>query len=92
MLPGRERHERFGAADVLSFAAAPTFVVMAVLTGAAAGEPMPLCAPMQHGFQLGGMAAMYLLMSAFHLSPWLRLVFARRAGGTVRHFSGQAGS
>jgi hypothetical protein len=29
---------------------------------------------------LSGMVPMYLLMSAFHLAPWLKLIFARRAG------------
>ena len=28
---------------------------------------------------LGGMAAMYLLMSVFHLPPWLKLVVHREA-------------
>jgi hypothetical protein len=27
------------------------------------------------------MAAMYLLMSAFHLTPWLRLISSRRSVG-----------
>jgi hypothetical protein len=29
---------------------------------------------------LGGMVPMYLLMSAFHLAPWLKLVSSRRSG------------
>jgi hypothetical protein len=33
-----------------------------------------LCAALQGGSPLSGMVAMYLLMSAFHLGPWLRLV------------------
>jgi hypothetical protein len=28
---------------------------------------------------LSGMALMYLLMSAFHLAPWLKLIAGRRA-------------
>jgi hypothetical protein len=30
--------------------------------------------PAAHGSLIGGMAAMYGLMSAFHVAPWLRLV------------------
>jgi hypothetical protein len=29
---------------------------------------------------LGGMVPMYLLMSAFHLAPWLKLISRRRIG------------
>jgi hypothetical protein len=29
---------------------------------------------------LNGMAPMYWLMSAFHLAPWLRLIFGRQSG------------
>ncbi|HVY98533.1 MAG TPA: hypothetical protein VHA35_03470 [Dongiaceae bacterium] len=59
-------------ADKLAFAAAPTFAVMALLTGIQGPGPADmLCAagPMP---ALGGMVPMYLLMSAFHLGPWLR--------------------
>jgi hypothetical protein len=30
-----------------------------------------------HGPPLTGMVPMYLLMSAFHLAPWLKLIFRR---------------
>ena len=33
-----------------------------------------------HGMPLGGMVPMYLLMSAFHLAPWLRLIANWRSG------------
>lgn len=62
-----------GVADWLSFAAAPTFAGMALLT-ALSGSPDSLCASAS---PLSGMAAMYGLMSAFHLSPWLRLLGRR---------------
>jgi len=43
----------------------------------------PTFAIMALGSPLSGMAAMYALMSAFHLAPWLKLV-AARAGGHLQ--------
>jgi hypothetical protein len=66
-------------ADWLCLAAAPTFAAMALfsqLWGDAA-------TPCMGASPLTGMPAMYLLMSAFHLAPWLRLLSGgrwRRAG------------
>jgi hypothetical protein len=72
------------AADWLSLAAAPTFAIMAGLTGVhGANQADMLCAAGQAMSRLSGMAAMYLLMSAFHLAPWLKLV-AVRAGGHLQ--------
>jgi hypothetical protein len=68
-----------GAAGWLGLAAAPTFAVMALLTGGLGGQPDMLCASMQDASPLGRMALMYLLMSAFHAAPWLRLISRRRA-------------
>ena len=63
------------AARGLSLAAAPTFAVMALLTSVSGGGmPDILCSAAQDASPLGGMAVMYLLMSAFHLAPWLKLV------------------
>jgi hypothetical protein len=71
-----------GAADWLSLAAAPTFAIMAVLTGIlGGGAPDVLCAAAQDVSPLNGMALMYALMSAFHLAPWLRLMPGRRIVG-----------
>ncbi|MDQ0393659.1 hypothetical protein [Labrys monachus] len=71
-----------GAADWLGLAAAPTFAIMALLAGVPGGSaPDMLCSAGEGGSPLGGMAAMYLLMSAFHAAPWLRLA-ARRGGGS----------
>jgi hypothetical protein len=67
-----------GAADWLSLAAAPTFAIMALLTGVLGGKPDLLCAAMQGTSPLNGMVPMYLLMSAFHLGTWLKLIFGRR--------------
>jgi hypothetical protein len=61
-----------GLAYWLSLAAAPTFAIMALLTGVVGGgSPDMLCSAMQSTSLLSGMAPMYLLMSAFHLPPWL---------------------
>jgi hypothetical protein len=61
-------------ADWLSLAAAPTFALMALLTALfGTGAPDMLCSAM-HASPFSGMAPMYLLMSAFHLAPWLRLI------------------
>jgi hypothetical protein len=56
------------AAELLRFAAAPTFALLALLSGG--GSDM-LCV---HASSLSGMSVMYGLMSAFHLGPWLRLL------------------
>lgn len=67
------------AADALGLAAAPTFAAMAGLTaGFESGPPDMLCAAAFHGSPLSGMAAMYALMSAFHLAPWLKLISGRQ--------------
>ena len=66
-----------GAADWLSLAAAPTFAVMALLTTVFGGPSDMLCAMMQGASSLNGMVLMYLLMSAFHTGPWLRLIFSK---------------
>jgi hypothetical protein len=68
-----------GVADRLGLAAAPTFAIMALIT-AAGGEPQLLCSAAHLASPLGGMVPMYLLMSAFHSGPWLRLVSGRRNG------------
>lgn len=67
------------AARMLSLAAAPTFAVMALLT-ALHGDRMPamLCSAASGGRPLTGMAVMYMLMSAFHLGPWLTLIARRK--------------
>jgi hypothetical protein len=71
----------FGAADWLCLAAAPTFAIMALLTGVLGGGPPDmLCSAAQAASPLSGMVPMYLLMSAFHSTPWLKLVSNRRSG------------
>jgi hypothetical protein len=65
------------AAEWLRFVATPTFAMMALLTAFDSSQQDVLCAAMQHASPLGGMVPMYLLMAAFHLGPWLRLVSTR---------------
>ena len=62
----------------LHLAAAPTFAIMALLTGVFSGPPDIFCSAMQDLSPLGGMVPMYLLMSAFHLPPWLKLMSGRQ--------------
>ncbi|MDR3484847.1 MAG: hypothetical protein P4M05_08040 [Bradyrhizobium sp.] len=70
-----------GAVDWLGLAAAPTFAIMALLTGIWGGGQMAMmCSAAHNASPLSGMAAMYLLMSAFHSTPWLRLILSRRSG------------
>lgn len=65
--------------ELLSFAATPTFAVMAMLTGAFdAGPPDMLCAAAMPASPLNGMVLMYLLMSVFHSGPWLRSISGKR--------------
>jgi hypothetical protein len=59
-----------GASRWLCLAASPTFALMALVT-AVSGESGMNCMMGQSPFT--GMVPMYLLMSAFHLAPWLRL-------------------
>jgi hypothetical protein len=58
----------------LSLAAAPTFAAMAVLTLVAGGDADVMCSAVHGVSPFGGMVPMYVLMSAFHAGPWLRLM------------------
>ena len=63
---------------VLSLAAAPTFAAMAVVTAMRhGGAPDMLCSP-EGASPLAGMVPMYLLMTAFHIPPWLTLLSRRK--------------
>jgi hypothetical protein len=50
---------------------------MALLTAASGGGAADMLCSTAHASLLGGMVPMYLLMTAFHLTPWLKL-FGRR--------------
>ncbi len=70
---------RPGIADWLCLAAAPTFAVMALITIVLESGPAAmLCSAAPGASVLTGMAPMYLLMSAFHAVPWLKLIASRR--------------
>jgi hypothetical protein len=68
------------ATDFLTLAAAPAFAIMALLTGVlSGGSPDALCS-IASASPLSGMVPMYLLMSAFHSAPWLKLICSWRSG------------
>jgi hypothetical protein len=70
-----------GAARWLGLAAAPTFALLAVVTGISGdGANEILCAAAQHASPLGGMVSMYLVMAAVHAAPWLKLIANPRSG------------
>jgi hypothetical protein len=72
---GKKSNERSwqgrGTAGWLALAAAPTFALMAWIS-AFDGSQAPICSPAQGILPINSMACMYLLMSFFHLSPWLK--------------------
>jgi hypothetical protein len=68
-----------GAIGWLGLAAAPTFAIMTLWTGLFSGQPDMLCMAMRSS-PMSGMTLMYLLMSAFHAAPWLKLISGRRSG------------
>jgi hypothetical protein len=74
------RRAAAGAADWLCLAAAPTFAVMALLTAVLGSAADGLCSAAHDASSLSGMVPMYLLMSAFHSAPWLKLI----SGGQKR--------
>jgi hypothetical protein len=63
-----------GAAGWLGLAAAPTFAVMALLTCVPGGGADMMCSAAHGVSPLSGMVPMYVLMSAFHSAPWLKLI------------------
>lgn len=73
-----------GAGDILSLAGAPTFALMALLTGLLDAGPPDICSAAHHASPLNGMIVMYGLMSAFHAAPWLKLISSRRSDPSKR--------
>jgi hypothetical protein len=78
------------AVDWLCLAATPTFAIMALLAGLSGGQPDILCASMHHASAFNGMVLMYLLMSAFHAAPWLKLISSYKGISSV--LGGTAGA
>jgi hypothetical protein len=66
----KDHPKALAPSTLLGLAAAPAFAAMAVLTMAAGGQTDTCMG--QAGTSLTGMAPMYLLMSVFHMAPWLR--------------------
>ena len=62
----------------LGFAATPVFALMAGVS-AVGVQDMTMCSAASPMMPINDMALMYLLMSVFHLSPWLRLLSQRLA-------------
>jgi hypothetical protein len=73
-----------GFADWLHLAATPTFLAMALSNGVLGAAPDMTCMALQESSPLSGMTAMCLLMSCFHLTPWLRLIDGRGRRGASR--------
>jgi hypothetical protein len=75
---GGVRDEKLNAravADWLALAAMPTFAIMGALTDVVGGRShLMWCSLGKDMSPLDGMVPMYLLMSAFHSTPWLRLL------------------
>ncbi len=91
MRDGRLADAAGGAANGLCLAAAPIFAVMGLFAGLHGGDAQDMLCGAAHGASpLGGMSAMYLLMSAVHSAPWLKLFSRRRssAGQSTRHTGG----
>lgn len=73
--------QRYGAAGWLGLAATPTFALMAWLS---VDSATMLCSA--SGMPpLDGMSCMYLLMSLFHLPPWLKLASGGNATDRPLH-------
>jgi hypothetical protein len=73
-----------GTADWIALAAAPSFAIMALLTRLFGGGPADMLCTAAHGVSpLSGMVPMYLLMSAFHTAPWLKLISRRRSAARL---------
>jgi len=82
---GRRSHAAaLDAAGWLGLAAAPTFAVMALLTSVTGGDADMMCSAAHGVSSLSGMVPMYVLMSAFHFAPWLKLISAALRAGHRR--------
>jgi len=91
ILARKRPHDRRQSRDVatwLALAASPSFALMAWIS--ANDMQAVLCATGPSILPISGMAWMYLLMSFFHLSPWLKLVstFSRQSNQSTPQAQG----
>jgi hypothetical protein len=70
------RNAVLGLAQSVRYAASPAFALMAALAQVYGGTD-PMCSAMAPTSPVNGMVAMYVLMSVFHVAPWLRLLAGR---------------
>ena len=70
---GSFRAWKVDVSGMLRLAAAPTFLLMGAISAFSA-PGMIICTATMPWSPIGDMALMYLLMGAFHLSPWLKLL------------------
>ena len=78
--------------DWLSFGGAPAFAFMAALTAVLDGGVHEMsCSAASHTSALSGMVPMYVLMSAFHFAPWLKLISRRRSGARAADLTQEGG-
>ena len=86
---GAEPRPIVDPAGLLGLAATPVLAVMACIS-ATGPSGMILCSAISAIAPVNDMALMYLVMSLFHLSPWLRLVSAlwRRPGRPISQTEG----
>jgi hypothetical protein len=68
----------------MALAATPTFAAMAVWSIAGGREPATMICSASPASPLDAMTVMYLLMSVFHIAPWLRLASRRRTSTRFR--------
>jgi hypothetical protein len=81
-----------GAASWLMLAASPTFAVMALLTYVSGGDADMMCSAAHSVSPPSGMVPMYVLMSVFHLLPWLKLITRHRSIARASSEEGLYGS
>ncbi|MFB8341036.1 hypothetical protein ACWGNA_03750 [Brucella cytisi] len=64
------------ASGWIGLAATPTFALMAWIS-AVGSQDIMMCSGASTFVSINSMAVMYVLMSLFHLSPWIKLFAAR---------------
>jgi hypothetical protein len=75
----RRNHAALGAGGLGGHAPTPPIAVMAALTCLPSEGADMMCSTAHGVSPLSGMVPMYVLMSAFHSAPWLKLISRRRS-------------